>query len=312
MRPLLERLPHLHRLAVFDSVATAGSFTAAAKHLGISQPAVSRHMALLAKELDTELIERSGRSFVLTTQGQNLALAIDGAFTSLERTISEFDTLNNVIVLAVQPAMATSWVVPMLDQLESASMTEIRLRIFDRSSELDSSEWDIAIVPGTGEWTSWESTLLFAEAVRPLTAPSLAHDKGLDPDTTPAELVHQNLLHIDDTGRPNLTWKQWFSELGSPLDPPKPRLVYNAYPTVIQEALAGNGIALGWQHLLSDMVERGLLVPVGPIVQRQRGGHYMCWRKGDEGESHRAILAKLQSEIHKGSASFAERGTEST
>jgi DNA-binding transcriptional LysR family regulator len=163
----------------------------------------------------------------------------------------------------------------------------------------------MAIVPGTGNWAGWESTMLFREAVRPFAAPSLAAELGLGPDTTPAQLVTNNLLHIDDVGRPNMTWREWFAEAGDPLTPAKPRLVYNAYPTIIQEALAGNGIALGWQHLLSDMVERGLLVPVGPIVQRRHGGHHVCWHLGRADDRHRAILERLQTEIVGSSAAFA-------
>ena len=306
MRQLLRRVPQLHRLAVFDAVASAGNFTSAARELQISQPAVSRHMAALARELGVELFERSGRSFVLTSRGRGLADAVESAFSTLERALAEFDDQPDAFVLAIQPAMATTWVVPLLDQLETAAGAEIRLRIFERSAELDSSEWDMAIVPGTGNWAGWESTMLFREAVRPFAAPSLAAELGLGPDTTPAQLVTNNLLHIDDDGRPNMTWREWFAEAGDALTPAKPRLVYNAYPTVIQEALAGNGIALGWQHLLSDMVERGLLVPVGPIVQRRHGGHHVCWRVGRADDRHRAILDRLQSEIVGSSAAFAE------
>jgi DNA-binding transcriptional LysR family regulator len=306
MRQLLRRVPQLHRLAVFNAVASAGNFTAAARDLQISQPAVSRHMAALADELGVELFERSGRSFTLTTRGRTLADAVESAFSGLERTLGEFDDQPDAFVFAVQPAMATTWVVPLLDQLEAAAGAEIRLRIFERSAELDASEWDMAIVPGTGNWAGWESTMLFREAVRPFAAPSLATALGLGPDTTPAELVTNNLLHIDDDGRPNMTWKEWFAEAGDALTPTKPRLVYNAYPTVIQEALAGNGIALGWQHLLSDMVERGLLVPVGPIVQRRHGGHHVCWRVGRADNRHRAVLDQLQSEIVGSSEAFTQ------
>ena len=306
MRPLIRRVPQLHRLAVFDAVASAGDFTSAARELQISQPAVSRHMAALARELGVELFERSGRSFVLTSTGRTLADAVGSAFSSLERVLAEFDGQPDAFVLAVQPAMATTWVVPLLDQLESAAGAEIRLRIFERTAELESSEWDLAIVPGVGNWAGWESTMLFREAVRPFAAPSLATELGIGPDTTPAELAMNNLLHIDDVGRPNMTWREWFAEAGDALTPTRPRLVYNAYPTVIQEALAGNGIALGWQHLLSDMVERGLLVPVGPIVQRRHGGHHVCWRVGRADDRHRGILDRLQSEILGSSASFAQ------
>lgn len=305
MRELIRRVPQLHRLAVFDAVATTGDFTSAGERLGISQPAVSRHMAALSRELEMELFKRSGRSFILTTDGQTLADGVGAAFASLERTLAEIDDQPDAFVLAVQPAMATSWIVPLLDQLESAAGAEIRLRVYERSSELDSSDWDIAIVPGTGDWPGWESTMLFGEAVRPFAAQSLADELGLGPDSTPAELAHQNLLHIETVGRPNMTWKEWFSEAGEPLNLAKPRLVYNAYPTVIQEALAGNGIALGWQHLLSDMVERRLLVPVGPVVQRRHGGHHMCWRVGRADERHRSILDRLSVAIVGSSASFA-------
>ena len=263
-------------------------------------------MSALASELGVELFERAGRSFVLTAKGRLLADGVGAAFSSLERVLGDLEEQTNRFVFAVQPAMATSWVVPLLDQLESAAGVEIRLRIFERIAELDASDWDLAIVPGTGDWPGWESTMLFREAVRPFAAPSLASELHLNADSLPIELADKNLLHIDDVGRPNMTWTEWFADAGEPLNPPKPRLVYNAYPTVIQEALAGNGIALGWQHLLSDMVERRLLVPVGPIVQRRHGGHHMCWRKGRCDERHRAILDRLGEEILGSSAPFAE------
>lgn len=306
MRPLLRRVPQLHRLAVFDAVASSGNFTSAARRLEISQPAVSRHMAALAREIGVDLFERSGRSFVLTPSGRSLADAVASSFSTLERALADFDERPDALVFAIQPAMATTWVVPLLDQLEAAADTEIRLRIYERSAELDSSKWDMAIVPGTGRWAGWESTMLFREAVRPFAAPSLASELGLRSDTPPRDLAVHNLLHIDDDGRPNMTWREWFTEAGHALTPATPRLVYNAYPTVIQEALAGNGIALGWQHLLSDMVERGLLVPVGPIVQRQHGGHHACWRVGHDDDRHQAVLGRLQSEILGSSAAFAE------
>ncbi len=261
-------------------------------------------MTSLASELGVDIFERSGRSNRLTSDGQRLADAVQAAFAILEQALTDLGEHPDALVMAVQPAMATSWVVPLLDQLESAAESEIRLRIFERRSELDASDWDMAILPGTGSWIGWESTMLFPEAVRPFAAPSLAERLNLHADSAPTDLLDATLLHIDDVGRPNMTWPEWFSEAGEPAVPAKPRLHYNAYPTVIQEALAGNGIALGWQHLLSDMVERGLLVPVGPIVQRRHGGHHVCWRVGRADDRHRAILDFLRSEILSSSASF--------
>lgn len=297
MRPLLRHVPQLHRLAVFDAVVATGGFTAAAHELGISQPAVSRHMSALSRELGFEVFERSGRSFVPTTNGQLLADAVSTSLGSLERTVVELVEQRDAFVFAVQPAMATTWVVPLLDQLEEAAGIEIRLQIFDRRSELDSNGWDLAIVPGSGEWPDWEATPLFYEAVQPLAAPKLAQDSGLGPDSLPDDLLSANLLHIDDIERPSMTWPQWFAEAGATDQPGAPRMVYNAYPTVVQEAIAGNGVVLGWRHLLSGLVERGLLVPVGPVVARENSGQYLCWRVGAGSDRHRAVLGRLEEEM---------------
>lgn len=308
MRPLVRHVPQLQRLAVFDAVATTGGFSAAARTLEISQPAVSRHMAALTRELGVQLFARSGRTLRLTPSGRVLADAVSASFATLEEVLPSLVDQRDALVFAVQPAMATTWVVPLLDQLEAAAGCEIRLQIFDRRSELDGTGWDLAIVPGRGEWAEWDTTTLFPEAVRPLASPGYAAEHGLAPATAPADLAAANLLHIDDIERPSMTWQQWFAEAGSDVELSAPRLVYNAYPTVVQEALAGNGVVLGWRHLLNDLVDRGLLVPVGPLVEREQSGHHMCWRTGGADDRHRAILGLLQNEIHASSASFAGWG----
>lgn len=306
MRDILKRVPQLHRLAVLDAVATAGSFTAAARELQISQPAVSRHMAALANELGFELFESTGRTMALTARGRVLADAIDSGLVVIERALDELDAQSRAFVIAVQPAMATSWVVPLLDQLETTANAEIRLRIFERRGELENGQWDLAIIPGIGDWPGLESSLLFREAVRPLASPALAAELGLDETSAPSDLVDKNLMHLDPAGRPNMDWSQWFLEAGEPVDVPKPRVFYNGYPTIVQEAIAGNGIALGWQHLLSDLVVRGLLVAVGPVVQRNRGGHHVCWPEGLGDERHEGILDRLRTEVHASAPAFNE------
>ena len=57
------------RLKVFINVVNTGSFTAAARLLGISQPAVSQNISALEKELDVRLFNRLRGEVVLTGQG---------------------------------------------------------------------------------------------------------------------------------------------------------------------------------------------------------------------------------------------------
>jgi LysR family transcriptional regulator, low CO2-responsive transcriptional regulator len=65
--------PTLRRLQVFVRVAETGSFAAAARQLGISQPSVSSHVQNLEKELAGPLFtRRSGRRVTLNEDGRKL------------------------------------------------------------------------------------------------------------------------------------------------------------------------------------------------------------------------------------------------
>ncbi|MCQ2174597.1 MAG: LysR family transcriptional regulator [Bacteroidales bacterium] len=57
------------RLKVFETVAKLGSFTLAARELGITQPAVSQNIAELERQLDQPLFVRERGHVSLTDKG---------------------------------------------------------------------------------------------------------------------------------------------------------------------------------------------------------------------------------------------------
>jgi DNA-binding transcriptional LysR family regulator len=80
------------RLRVFRTVATLGSFTAAARSLAYTQPGVSHHVKQLERELGVVLIERSSRGIRLTPPGRTLLEHADALLTRLadaERDVIE-------------------------------------------------------------------------------------------------------------------------------------------------------------------------------------------------------------------------------
>lgn len=58
------------RLRIFDTVARLGSFTSAAKELGVTQPAVSQNIAELERQLDSALFLRERGRVSLTGKGR--------------------------------------------------------------------------------------------------------------------------------------------------------------------------------------------------------------------------------------------------
>src|SRR5918992_1917971 len=73
------------RLRAFAAVARRGSFSRAAVDLGISQPAVSKHVADLEAALGTKLLVREPRGARLTEAGQLLASHVSRAEALLAR-----------------------------------------------------------------------------------------------------------------------------------------------------------------------------------------------------------------------------------
>lgn len=63
-------LDDLKRMVIFSYVVESGSFSSAAKRLGIAKSAVSKHVSLLEKHSGARLLNRSTRSLSLTDIGE--------------------------------------------------------------------------------------------------------------------------------------------------------------------------------------------------------------------------------------------------
>jgi DNA-binding transcriptional LysR family regulator len=74
----------LSHLKYFYDVAKAGSFTSAARHLRISQPSLSKAVALLEARESVKLLKRSKSGVVLTEVGAEVFAQCEKIFESLE------------------------------------------------------------------------------------------------------------------------------------------------------------------------------------------------------------------------------------
>lgn len=108
-------------LMSFRAVAMHGSFAAAARELGWTQPAISQHVTRLEEELGTAVVIRTVKGVRLTEAGARLlhhAQAIDERLSRAAREISalgEHDS-RTVRVLAF-PSACTTIVAPVMSEL---------------------------------------------------------------------------------------------------------------------------------------------------------------------------------------------------
>src|SRR2546426_812727 len=76
---------NIRQLACFVAVVDEGSFTRAARAIGIAQPSLSQHIRALEDELNGRLIERLPRGIALTPAGRTLLPEARAALRAVER-----------------------------------------------------------------------------------------------------------------------------------------------------------------------------------------------------------------------------------
>ncbi|MDB5826762.1 MAG: LysR family transcriptional regulator [Variovorax sp.] len=78
----------LQHLASFVQSAEAGSFSAAARRLGLTPAAVSKNVATLEARLGVRLFQRSTRKLTLTENGERFLHQVGGALTTLQDAVA--------------------------------------------------------------------------------------------------------------------------------------------------------------------------------------------------------------------------------
>jgi len=127
----------LRHIRYFVAIAEAGTITQAAKELHISQPALSRQIRDLEREIGLVLLERSGRNVRLTDAGRELL--IDGhailqqaaAFQDHARELRTEET--GILHVGASPQMLER-LIPDILQTYGASFPNIVVRLHEGST----------------------------------------------------------------------------------------------------------------------------------------------------------------------------------
>lgn len=97
----------LTTLRDFMAVAERGSLRAAARALGIAQPALTRSIQELEKELGVTLFERSARGVVLTTFGEVFLRRSKAVQRELQRALDEIEQLRGGVTGQVRMCLSS-------------------------------------------------------------------------------------------------------------------------------------------------------------------------------------------------------------
>ncbi|MGM0785143.1 MAG: LysR substrate-binding domain-containing protein [Pseudomonadota bacterium] len=261
-------------LKVFAVSARLLSFTRAAEELHVTTGAVSQQIKQLEARLGFKLFRRLPRRLELTEEGRRLAAVVDEAYQSVGMEVKRLRSgvMSGILRLRSVPAFLSLWLMPRLPRLQ-ARFPDIELQVIaeDSSLSLREGEFDLAVDLGDGHYPGLHVTPLMEEEIFPVCSPSLLRRRP--PLSRPADLAWYPLLHDVTAWRgsqPYAQWEHYLRAVGAEPLNVRRGYTFNRHRLAQEAAVAGMGVAIARQALLTDELSTGALI--APFSERVRTG----------------------------------------
>lgn len=288
-------LERLTGLIAFARAGSLGSYSAAARSLGISPSAVSKSVQRLEQQLGVPLFARTTRSLSLTPEGRDL----HERATRLLRDAEEIEQMamaargepSGTLRIAASLPIGLHLIAPLLPAFrEKHPKVTIDLRLDDQLVDIIEQRIDLAVRIG-----NLADSRLLARRLAPIRLCAYASPAYLAARGTPA---HPDELEAHDTV--NLRYQstgqsfRWPFRIGEREVEilPASGIVADASEAVLAIVAAGAGI--GATFIAAPLVERGELVPVLTKFAVDRHNVTALWLESRRANpAVRAFLAML-------------------
>jgi LysR family glycine cleavage system transcriptional activator len=296
----MRRLPPFAPLVAFEAVARLGSFTLAARELGLTQSAVSHRIRQLEQHFGARLIERQP-VLGLTPRGERLLPELTAALNSLAGLEAHRAgrSRSRPFRVGAGSALVTHWLARRLPRLSAVHPSLVlELIPFENWDDAMGREVDLRIL-----WVTEGATPphgigqrpLGRERVFPVCSPQL-----LPPGCSPADEAALHKLPLIDKkpkGRsdsPSLVGSEWKWASWVPEPVPPPALRVGDINAALCLAAEGAGAALGRSLLVADALASGRLARVlSPEKARPCGKlQVLRWPTALEGDGRVQALAE--------------------
>ena len=257
-------------LVAFEAAARHLSLTRAGEELRISREAASRHIRVLEEHLGVKLFDRLHRGVALTAPGQKFqAVVVEslGNIASVSASISRPGKSSSITVSATI-AISSFWLTPRLARFRAKYPDiEIHVAISDQPHDLIGGQIDVGLRYGDGQWPGLNAIHLFNVDSFPVCSPDYL--AGAGPLNEPADLLNHTLVNLDGSTHAAEDWWWWLKEQNVRVPQSFSMLGLDSYDNVIQLAVKGEGVALGFSGIVNEFLADGRLVqPIAATLSR--------------------------------------------
>lgn len=275
-------MDRLTEMEAFATVVDQGGFTDAAKRMGISKSAVSKHVSSLETRLGARLLNRTTRRVNPTEIGLayydrarrvlNDAGEADALVTSMQSDPS------GLLRVSVATDFGVNHLSPILGEfLSEFPDITVNMVLNNRYVELISEGFDLAVRMGELEDSSLRARKLAETEKRMIAAPSYFEKYGRPEKID--DLNEHKLLHYSNQSAGNV-WK-----LTAPSGERRQVrtagwLSVNDGQSLLNAAISGLGIAYLPSFLYADAMEQGLVVDAMPELPVETQNIYAVYPPG--------------------------------
>ena len=255
----MDKIAPVEGLIEFVAAAESGSFSAAARTLGVSVAHVSRKVAELERVLGVQLIQRTSRHRALTDAGRSYHASCRAALDALEEAREALrnsqNGLRGSVRISVGGHFAEDYLTPLLLRFGQAHPAlGLEIEVSSRNADLVEDGFDLAVRAGPLSPSSLVARRLVAFPLVTLAAPDLLAGS--------ADLTHPGAL--DPALCLSLGHRRWTFRRGAETHAfaPEGRVHSNSGSTLIRAAVAGMGLVQVPGYYGRQELRQGLLRPV--------------------------------------------------
>lgn len=278
----VKEMDRLSEMEAFATVVDQGGFTDAAKKLGISKSAVSKHVSSLEARLGARLLNRTTRRVSPTEIGiayydrarrvLNDAGEADALVTAMQSAPS------GTLRVSIATDFGVNHISPILGKfLHAYPDITVNMVLNNRYVELISEGFDMAIRVGELEDSSLRARKICETRRRMIAAPSYFERYGRPQKID--DLNDHKLLHYSNSSSNNV-WKLTAPSGEKRQVRTEGWLTVNDGQSLLNAAVGGLGIAYLPSFLYAESLRSGLLVDVIPDLPVETQGIYAVYPPG--------------------------------